>query len=258
MLSCEKGPAEGSSTTIAIAVASITGDNTTSASADKTTSCVRRPTQYNRCSRRFCFRSMTTGFSISTTLADIPHTSLTIRCFALPHRSSLPAKIARLPHKRSFSSMTTTRAFMDTSEIPFLRYFDQRHFRFNVSFQQCFWNRDFFFHLSVSHNFNRLLHALCKSQTLLFWDFILFLSFFWAFFFQSHNPCLFSYYDLFLDQFYHNFTITSIVFHSNIYPFYSRRFITLFALFYFCSTKLNRYKWFFEQLLPSSHRLSLQ
>ncbi len=34
--------------------------------------------------------------------------------------------------------MTTTRAFMDTSEIPFLRYFDQRHFRFNVSFQQHF------------------------------------------------------------------------------------------------------------------------
>ena len=56
MRSCEKiGPAEGSSTTIAIAVASITGDSTTSASADKTTSCVRRPTQYNRCSRRFCF-----------------------------------------------------------------------------------------------------------------------------------------------------------------------------------------------------------
>ena len=43
-------------------------------------------------------------------------------------------------------------------------------------------------------------------------------------------------------QFYHNFTITSIVFHSNIYPFYSRRFVTLFALFYFCSTKLNYYK----------------
>ena len=138
--------------------------------------------------------------------------------------------------------MTTTRAFMDTSEIPFLRYFDQRHFRFNVSFQQHFWNRNFFFHLSVSHNFNRLLRTLCKSQTLLLWDFILFLSFFWAFFFQSHNPCLFSYYDLFLDQFYHNFTITSIVFHSNIYPFYSRRFVTLFALFYFCSTKLNCYK----------------
>lgn len=141
---------------------------------------------------------------------------------------------------------------------PFLRYFDQRHFIFNVSFHQHFWNRDFFFHLSVSHNFNRLLHALCKSQTLLLWDFILFLSFFWAFFFQSHNPRLFSYYDLFLDQFYHNFTITSIVFHSNIYPFYSRRFVTLFALFYFCSTKLNCYKWFFEQLLSNSHRLSLQ
>ena len=46
-----------------------------------------------------------------------------------------------------------------------------------------------------------------------------FLSFFWAFFFQSHNPCLFSYYDLFLDQFYHNFTITSIVFPLKHIPF---------------------------------------
>ena len=115
-----------------------------------------------------------------------------------------------------------------------------------------------FFHLSVSHNFNRLLHALCKSQTLLLWGFILFLSLFWAFFFQNHNPCLFSYYDLFLDQFYHNFTITSIVFLLIIYPFYSRRFVTLFALFYFCSTKLNCYKWFFGQLLSNSHRLILQ
>ena len=41
--------------------------------------------------------------------------------------------------------MTTTRAFMDTSEVPFLRYFDQRHFRFDVSFHQHFRNRDFFF-----------------------------------------------------------------------------------------------------------------
>lgn len=177
--------------------------------------------------------------------------------FSLPHRSSLPAKIARLPHKRSFSSMTTTRAFMDTSEIPFLRYFDQRHFRFNVSFHQHFWNRDFFFHLSVSHNFNRLLHALCKSQTLYFEISFCFYRFS-ELFFQSHNPCLFSYYDLFLDQFYHNFTITSIVFLLSIYPFYSRRFVTLFALFYFCSTKLNCYKWFFEQPLSNSHHLSLQ
>ncbi len=137
--------------------------------------------------------------------------------------------------------MTTTRAFMDTSEIPFLRYFDQRHFRFNVSFQQHFEIAISFFIFqfrttlidSCAHS------AKVKPFTLRFHSiFIVFLSFF----FQSHNPCLFSYYDLFLDQFYHNFTITSIVFHSNIYPFYSRRFITLFALFYFCSTKLNRYK----------------
>ena len=60
-----------------------------------------------------------------------------------------------------------------------------------------------------------------------------------SFFFRSRNPCPFSYDSV---LFYHNFTITSIVFHSSIYPFYSRRFITLFALFYFCSTKLNRYK----------------
>lgn len=44
--SCEKiGPAEGSSTTIAMAVASMTGDSATNASDDKITSCVRRPIQ---------------------------------------------------------------------------------------------------------------------------------------------------------------------------------------------------------------------
>ena len=133
-------------------------------------------------------------------------------------------------------------AFMDTSEVPFLQYFDQRHFRFNVSFHQHFWNRDFFFIFQFrTTSIDSCTHS-AKADPFLLWDFILFLSFFWAFFFQSHNPRLFSYYDLFLDQFYHNFTITSIVFRSNIYPFYSRRFVTLFALFYFCSTKLNCYQ----------------
>ena len=63
---CEKiGPADGSSTTIAIAVTSIKGDSITSAAKDRITSCVLRPIQYHLWFLRFSLRLISTDFSIS-------------------------------------------------------------------------------------------------------------------------------------------------------------------------------------------------
>ena len=134
----KSGQQTGHPTTIAMAVASMTGDSATNASDDKITSCVRRPIQYRRCLRRFSFRSISAGLLIpvTSTLIFSPHSHFVIS-HTIPTVRPL-IQLQRQRHLQSLFGIDTQRPIRQGTQNAPDDCFAKGHFVCNSSIKHLF------------------------------------------------------------------------------------------------------------------------